>query len=55
MTAIEEIESHLAEPLPDEVSADELERRRRRRIAEENRSATERLAGLTNLERGPRR
>jgi len=52
---IEQLEKHLNEPLPDEVSADELERRRRRKIAEENRAATERLAGVMNLERDPRR
>jgi outer membrane protein TolC len=53
--AIEEIEENLNEPLPDEVSADVLERRRRRKIAEENRAATERLAGVMGLERDPRR
>ncbi len=43
------IDASFAEPLPDELSAEEWERRRRRRIAEENRAATDRLAALSEL------
>ena len=48
---IEQIEKNLNEPLPSEVSAEDLERRRRRKIAEENRASTERLAGITQMDR----
>lgn len=48
---IEGIEDQLAEPLPDEVSEQDLELRRRRRIAEENEAAVARIAGMSDLDR----
>jgi hypothetical protein len=43
---IAKLEENLSEPLADEVSGAEWENQRRRRIAEENRAATERLQAL---------
>lgn len=43
------VEKELAMPLPDEVSAAELERARRARVGEENRGPVERLMGIMEL------
>lgn len=48
VTALEKV---MGEPLPDEVAAEEYERRRRARVAEENEQAVARLAGISTLPR----
>lgn len=48
---VEQFESNLAEPLPDEVSEMELELIRRKRIAMENEQARSRMAGFVEMER----
>lgn len=49
--AVRLLEKELAVPLPDEVSAAELERARRARVGEQNRGAVERLMGIIELPR----
>lgn len=44
-------DTYLDEPLPDEVSAEEYEMRRRRKIALENQASLERLSGVTRMDR----
>lgn len=45
------LDAKLAEVLPEEISDEEMERLRRKRIAEENAAAIERLAGMSSLDR----
>ena len=51
---IEGIDVILDKVLPEELSEEEAERLRRREIAEQNRAATERLAGMMRMDQGPR-
>lgn len=50
--AVAALERVLAEPLPDEVAAEEMERLRRAAMVRENEGALARLAGMARLERG---
>jgi len=51
---IEGIDSILDKVLPEELTDEQAELLRRREIAEQNRAATERLAGMTRMDMGPR-
>jgi hypothetical protein len=48
---VDELERNLSEPLPDEVSAEELELRRRKRVATENEMSIGQMAALMGMER----
>jgi len=51
---IEGIDSILDKVLPEELTEEGAELLRRREIAEQNRGATERLAGMMRMDQGPR-
>ena len=51
---IEQLEEKLDEVLPDELTPEQVELMRRKRIAMENQRATERLAGFTQMRTDPR-
>lgn len=46
---IETLNASLDEPLPDELTPEQAEMRRRRRIAEENRASTDKLAAMSGM------
>ena len=49
--ALEKLEEHLGEPLPDEDTEADRERRLRRQIVKENEEQIERMAALMGMER----
>lgn len=52
MDVISRLEEQLAEPVPGEVSEEEMQLMHRRRVARENAAATGRLRAMMGMERG---